>query len=1239
LTRRIWLASVFLLTIGFAQAAGNRVVSPVDRNQSIVLKGHLHPKAQAQYDRGPVDPAMRITRATLVFKPANSLMAFLAAQQIPSSPDYRRFLSPEQFADRFGLSSDDISKVVPWLESQGLKADKVARGRQWITFSGTAEQAARTLHTEFHRYQVDGRMHFAAASEPAIPEALSDVVAGFMGLDDFKLDSNAFRATLLPEATSKSGVHTLAPDDLATIYNLTPLYQAGIDGTGQKIAIVGESDIDLSDIRAFRSRYNLPAGTDPVQILVGDDPGFNGTWVEADLDIEWAGAMARGAKIVYVYSNNVLDAVEYAVDENVAPVLSMSYGGCEAYNQVIFRAVAQQAVAQGITFLVSSGDHGPSECDRSSPTPQAAKGLNAAFPATLPEATAVGGTTLNEGNGRYWASTNDANGASALSYIPEVAWNETDVDGFVGATGGGSSGIFGKPYWQTGPGVPNDKARDIPDVSLTASAAHDPYVIAYFGGFYTVGGTSASTPSFAGIVAMLNQYLVANGTIAKPGLGNINPGLYRLAQANDGSFHDTTGGDTMIPCVQGSPNCVNGLLGLRAGPGYDLTTGLGSVDANKLVTNWTTGTASSLKVVADTTAAAPQDTIRLTATVSGAAGGTPPTGTVTFVLNLFDLPLDTADTSVFNGIASATITLPASSVIVGDGSVTAIYSGDRNYNASAGAVTVAYKKSGTGSLVVPFVTPNPVNRQSPEGDWPYFVLLSEKNGVTTTLTAFSVNGVNQNINSTFGTGIIPARGMLIGFLTASNLPVPLNVALHAEGKDADGTVWKQDFSVPFVESTTPAQNPSISLTSTPTAVAQNPGAASCQWSHQLVVRETSGFQVQLTSLKQGTSDLTSTMQTLFGTTRLGPWSTLRGNICMNSAATAGTRSYALAGVSEIGLTVSSAVSVTYSAAPAIAPGALTTTPTALTLPIDGSTQSSLASVAINMDGGVADWTASVSGAPWLTVTPASGSGSGKLDVQALGAGLSNGVYPAVITIQALNARPQAINVPVTFIVGASPELTITRVSNAASASAGLAPGTMASVGGTQLASATQLAPFFPLPYSLAGVSATVNGISAPLYSVAPNELKVQIPYESGSGAAVLAVNNNGKVAYFPVTIAAAAPGIFTAADGSLSANATAKQGQTIVAYVTGEGDLNPSTPTGATPAAGTAASRLPKPRLGVGVTVGGLPATVTFAGVQSGTAGVMQVNFTIPAAVPPGVQPVVVSVGGAASPAGKVTVQ
>jgi uncharacterized protein (TIGR03437 family) len=397
--------------------------------------------------------------------------------------------------------------------------------------------------------------------------------------------------------------------------------------------------------------------------------------------------------------------------------------------------------------------------------------------------------------------------------------------------------------------------------------------------------------------------------------------------------------------------------------------------------------------------------------------------------------------------------------------------------------------------------------------------------------------------------------------------------------------------------------------------------------------------MQLSSLKQGNTDLSSSMQALFGTTRLGPWGSLSGTICLGSNTTPGTRTYTVAGVSEVGISLSQSVSVTYSGPPAATPAAFSVSPSALTLPIDGSTQSSLAAIALKFANGSPDWTVSIAGAPWLTVTPTSGNGAGQLAIQAQGAGLSNGVYPAVITIQALSALPQVINVPVTFIVGASSDLKITSVSNAASAAAGLAPGTMALIGGTQLAPSTQAAQFFPLPYALAGVSATVNGISAPLYSAGPGQLKVQIPYEAGAGAAALAVNNNGKIAYFPVTIKPASPGIFTAADGSLSANATGKQGQVVVAYVTGEGDLTPSTPTGSTPPAGTSATRLPKPRLPVTVTVGGVSATVTFTGLQSGTAGVMQVNFTIPATVAPGVQPVVVSVGGVPSGSATVTVQ
>ena len=291
------------LTAVFAgtSAAQDRIVQPVDRTRMTAMKGHVHPRAAADNDQGPVDPAMPIRHATLLFKPAASIDAFLAEQQLPGSPNYRKWLTPEEFGDRFGLTASDIAKVTAWLESQGLKVDKVARGRHWINFSGTAAQAARTFRTRFHRFRVNGETHFANVDEPSVPAALEDVVGGFLGLDDFKLRSHIVR----PQYTSSKGVHTLVPDDLATIYNIAPLYAAGIDGDGQKIAIVGDSSLDLSDLRAFRKQFNLPSN-DPIQILVGDDPGYNDDVVESNLDIEWAGAVARGAQIVYVYAQDVL---------------------------------------------------------------------------------------------------------------------------------------------------------------------------------------------------------------------------------------------------------------------------------------------------------------------------------------------------------------------------------------------------------------------------------------------------------------------------------------------------------------------------------------------------------------------------------------------------------------------------------------------------------------------------------------------------------------------------------------------------------------------------------------------------------------------------------------------------------------------------------------------------------------------------------------------------------------------
>src|SRR6185312_1520526 len=271
-----------------------------------------------------------------------------------------RWLTPEEYADRFGLSGPDESRLVSWLTAQGLTIDERGRGRNWIAFSGTAARVGRAFRTSIHRYEVNGRMHFANAAEPSVPAALADVVGGFLGLNDFTPKPQA-RVEGPPNFTSGNS-HYLAPGDWMTIYNAAPLAAAGYDGSGQSIAVVGQSDIVASDLAAFRTLFGLPANA-PHVVLVGEDPGFNDAQIEGNLDLEWSGAIAPKATIYYVESLSAFAALTYAVSQNLAPVISVSYGICENDSAPGYRSVAQQANAQGITIVVASGDAGGGGCD------------------------------------------------------------------------------------------------------------------------------------------------------------------------------------------------------------------------------------------------------------------------------------------------------------------------------------------------------------------------------------------------------------------------------------------------------------------------------------------------------------------------------------------------------------------------------------------------------------------------------------------------------------------------------------------------------------------------------------------------------------------------------------------------------------------------------------------------------------------------------------------------------------
>src|SRR5271167_2393200 len=590
-------------------AGAERIPQTIDNANQYSLPGSVSPRARPELDRGSVDSSMTIEGMKLIFQltpeQRNNLDMLLRQQLDPSSPNYHKWLTPEQYAERFGVSPGDISRAAAWLRQQGFTTIIPSRSRACISFNGRAAQAEAAFHTPIHQYLVNGKMHYANAAEPSLPSAFRGVVMAIGSLNNFRPR---------PHFTSDiSGKHFLAPDDFATIYDIHGLYNSGINGSFEAIAVLGQTDLSTDanhnnqyDVQTFRSVANLPAANLQVILVPGQsDPGSDASdQDEANLDLEWSGAVAQNAALIYVNSNNSLfNSLPYAVDQNLAPVISISYGLCEAQfsstDIAALTATLQQANAQGQTIVASSGDSGPADCDYNTdpnnPVKSATHGYAVDVPASFPYVTGMGGTEFSEGDDtgatQYWSGTNNGNGGSALSYIPEMVWNDTVADGSLSASGGGVSMLFTKPSWQTGTGVPADGQRDVPDLALNSSADHDGYLICTRSSCVTgyrksdqtldvIGGTSAAAPTFAGIVALLVQQ-------TNEPQGNVNPILYGLAANSPNAFHDITTGDNMVPCTQGSKDCPSsGMIGFSAGPGYDLTTGLGSVDVGALAAAW-----------------------------------------------------------------------------------------------------------------------------------------------------------------------------------------------------------------------------------------------------------------------------------------------------------------------------------------------------------------------------------------------------------------------------------------------------------------------------------------------------------------------------------------------------------------------------------------------------------------------------------------------------------------------------
>jgi len=634
-----------------------RVTQKVDDQNVVPLHGGVHRMARTEFDRGAVTDSQPADHMIVTLKRSKdqeiALRQLLVEQQDKSSKNYHAWLTPDQFGQQFGPSDSDVQAVTDWLTSRGFSNLKVSPGRTRVEFSGNIGQVRNAFHTDVHNFMVNGKMHMAAISDVQVPAALAPVIAGVVSLHDFRPKAHAHKlgtfrrnketGEVKPLFTftgcGSSGAqpcYAVGPGDFAKTYNVpatvtgpAPGNVVAPSGTGATIGIVQDSNFNVADVKSYRTLFGLPDNFSASNIVLnGPDPGIQGPdslsddEIEADLDVQIAGGVAPAANIQLVVSEDSqsigasgidLSAI-YIIDNNSADILSESFGACEpnitASNEGFYNDLWQQATAQGITVVLSSGDSGSDSCDQGAN--EATTGISVSGLASTEFNVAVGDTDFLNGAipSPFWnpASTTTT---SALTYIPETTWNNscaaTAVVGTLTtcaaspnpdgrdlvAAGGGPSVINAKPVWQTGiPGNPADTFRDLPDISLFAgNGFHGSFYIicqqdantgtgsttsscdlnSPFNDFQGVGGTSAGAPAFAGIMALVKQ---------KTGQrqGNANFILYQLFKKNTAGticssaagpastciFYDipatpvgTSGANISVACQGGTPNCSN----------------------------------------------------------------------------------------------------------------------------------------------------------------------------------------------------------------------------------------------------------------------------------------------------------------------------------------------------------------------------------------------------------------------------------------------------------------------------------------------------------------------------------------------------------------------------------------------------------------------------------------------------------------------------------------------------------
>ena len=853
-------------------SARSIITQRVDEGKLVILHGNTRPEATANNDRGalPFDTRMEHMMLQLQRSPEREkeLRQYIDELETPGSPNYHKWLTAQEFGERYGLAQRDLDTITGWLTGHGLTVNIVYTNRVLIDFSGTAGQVHEAFQTEIHTLDVDGVKHYANMSDPKVPAALAPAVVGVVSLHDFKpRPMYKMRA----QYTVSSDAQLVVPADVEKIYNVNPLLTGGTSGQGQTIVVIEDTDLfATADWTTFRSTFGLSSYSSgsfttvhpapPTGPTNCTDPGVNGDDVEAILDAEYVSAAAPNAAIELASCSDAatfggLIALQNLLNESATPpaIVSISYGECEANNgatsNASYSTTYQQGVAEGVSVFVSAGDQAAASCDGNDAngTKSASHGIGVSgFTSTIYNVS-VGGTDFGDSfagtNSTYWGSTNGTTYGSALSYIPEIPWNNScagallstfagfttpyGTSGFCNSTtganfldyGGGSGGPSGcatgtastsgvvsgtcagyaKPSWQSLVGVPADSVRDIPDVSLFAANGlwGHYYVFCYSdvsnggtactgapSGWSGAGGTSISSPIWAGFQALINQK-------AGDRQGNPNPTYYSLAKTEYGTtgstacnstkgnavgstcvFYDVTQGDMDVDCT-GTHDCYlpSGTYGVLSTSnssylkaygtttGWDFATGIGTVNVTNLANAWPASTTPNFSLSAapssvtiaqggaggtSTISIAPTDSFTgsVTLTASGlptgvtAAFGTNP-ATATSVLTL------TASGTATIGTATVTIT-GVSGSLTHTTTVSLTVTGPPNFSLSASPSSVTIAQGGAGRTST--------------------ITIADTDGFTGSVT-LAATGLPTGVTAAFGTN--PATATSVLTLTAS----------------------------------------------------------------------------------------------------------------------------------------------------------------------------------------------------------------------------------------------------------------------------------------------------------------------------------------------------------------------------------------------------------------------------------------------------------------------------------------